>query len=273
MSGNHNLHRLDILSAAFFRAGWEANLVDSYSAEFPQLAASSDHLCVVGGDGSLRDVVQKLADIKRLPTFSVYPAGTINLVAREADYSANVQKFVARVTGGELFRQHHHGLACGTPLMVCASVGPDSEVVANVSESLKRAIGRFAYVAALAKLLWRWPRHAIQVEADGAVFNGEAAFILKGRYFAGPWMIQPEADLTAPGFRVVILPTARRRDYLRLAISAAIHPIFASQKWHVMTARNVRVTADAPLPVQVDGDITAYLPLTVSIAPNAMRYS
>jgi diacylglycerol kinase (ATP) len=273
MSGNHDPVRLDQISAALVRAGCESNLVDSYSPELPQIAEASDHLCVVGGDGSLRDVVDKLSDISKIPTLSMYPAGTINLVAREAGYPSNVQKFVERVIGNAAVRQHYHGLANGAPLLVCASIGPDSEAVANVSEGLKKTIGRFAYGAALVKLLWQWPRHPIRVEADGEMFDGEAAFILKGRYFAGPWMIQPKADLTEPCFRLVILPTARRRDYLRLALSAAVHPSIASPSWHVMVASNVKVTAEKSLPVQVDGDITAYLPLTVRIAPTAMQYS
>ena len=261
-----------MLRAAFVDAGWHAIFVNCYNDDLPKIAQGCDHICVVGGDGSLRDAIEKLANIPNSPPLSMYPAGTINLVAREAGYPTNVKDFVARITGLGKNRHHYHGLANGKPLVVCASVGPDSAAVANVSQQLKRRIGRFAYVAAFGKLLWQWPRSNIQVEADGKTMKGEAAFILNGRYFAGQFTLNPKADLTVPNFQILVLPTARRRDYFRLALSAVIHPIFASKAWHEMPASSVTVRGDIALPVQIDGDIAATLPLSAAIGKNAWAY-
>ncbi len=261
-----------MLRAAFEESGWDAIFVNCYNDDLPKIAQGCDHICVVGGDGSLRDAIEKLANIPNAPPLSMYPAGTINLVAREARYPTNVKDFVARITGPGENRHHYHGLVNGKPLVVCASVGPDSAAVANVSQQLKRRIGRFAYVAAFGKLLWQWPRSRIQVLADGELIDGEAAFILNGRYFAGQFTLNANADLTEPCFQILVLPTARRRDYFRLALSAVIHPIFASKAWHKMPASSVTVRGDIALPVQIDGDIAATLPLAAAIDKNAWTY-
>lgn len=246
-------------------------LVNSHCPDFDTTIGQCDHLCVVGGDGSLRDVAGKLVDIERPPSLSIYPAGTINLVAREAKYPANISKFVARISAAQR-RWHYHGSANGGAIVACASVGPDSKVVAHVSEGLKRRIGRFAYAVAFAKLLWQWPRNRLQVTADGTIFHGEAVYILNGHFFAGPWVIDSRACLIEPRFRLLIMPTAGRRDYLRLALSAAIHPIFADRKWHFIAALDVHVAGAAGLEVQIDGDIAATLPLTAKIIPAAVHY-
>lgn len=253
------------------RAGWDARIANGYNADFDGIIDQCDHICVVGGDGSLRDMAEKLSHCKNAPSLSIYPAGTINLVAREAQYPASITKFVARITAAQ-HRQHYHGSANGKAIVACASVGPDSKAVAHVSERLKRHIGRFAYAISFGRLLWQWPRNRLQVTADGKIFHGEAVYILKGHFFAGPWVIDPNACLTQPRFRILVMPTARRRDYLRLALSAAIHPIFADKAWHFAPAKDIKIEGQSGLEVQIDGDIAATLPLTARIMPVAVDY-
>jgi diacylglycerol kinase family enzyme len=273
MSGSFSQSRLDTLSDAFAAAGFEPRFVDSYSAELAVVAANSAHLCVVGGDGTLRDVFARLGNEAELPRISIFPTGTINLVAREALHSRDIGKFVSHVTAGHQPQMHFLSEVNGKPMLVCASVGPDSMAVASVSAELKSRIGRFAYVAALARLLYKWPRHALIVKANGECFQCEAAFVLKGRFFAGPWQLSRDASLSDPAFQLLLLPRARRRDYLRLILSVTVMPSLASKRWLRMRTETVQIEGVTGLPVQVDGDIMATLPITASIHPRPIHYS
>lgn len=272
-SGRHSQRRLDALKAEFGKAGYDTEFADSYSDDLIPLAQKSSQLCVVGGDGTLRDVIARTRGAGDIPPISMFPAGTINLVSREAQYPGDIAQFVRRVTSDEYTpRAHYHGMLGDHPLLVCASVGPDSIAVAQVSEKLKRRVGRFAYAAALARVMLRWPRHKVTVVADGNAHPCEAVFILKGRYFAGPYQISRDAALTHPKFQVLILPRARRRDYLRLMISAMILPSAASKRWIRISAETVEINAAEPLPVQVDGDIVAALPVKVAIDAQPLEF-
>ncbi len=272
-SGRHSQARLDALCAAFAQAGYQTQCVDSHSADLIALASSSEQLCVVGGDGTLRDVIARLQGQLNIPPVSIYPAGTINLVAREIGHPGNMSKFVRCVTGDQArLRAHYHGVIGGHPMVVCASVGPDSIAVGAVSEALKRRIGRFAYAAAFLKLAVRWPRHPLSVVADGQSYKCEAAFILKGRYFAGPYKISRDAGVCQPTFQLVLLPRARRRDYLRLMISAMIAPYFASANWIKLQPQTIEISGKEALPVQADGDVVANLPIKAVINPNPVCF-
>ena len=272
-SGSFDQKLLDRLCAAFANAGHVSDLIDSYSDDLIGKARQAAHICVVGGDGTLRDVAERLRNITALPPMSVYPAGTINLVARELSYPRNVDKFVARVAGGNAPRMLYLGELNAQPMLVCASIGPDSLAVAAVSEDLKRRIGRFAYGVALGKLLLRWPRHAMSVDSDGATYACEAAFVLNGRYFAGPWQLSRTAQMANPMFQLLLLPTARRRDYLRLILSVAVSSALASKNWIRLATSSVEIAADSKLPVQVDGDISATLPIKAIINTNQMLFA
>lgn len=272
-SGSFSQSRLDRLGAAFADAGYTPTFADSYREDFAQVAADADLICVVGGDGSLRDIISWLGAQEKLPPISVYPAGTINLVARELHYPADIALFVKRVTQPSQERLHYFGMVNDARMLVCASVGPDSAAVASFSNNLKSRIGRFAYLAAFAKLLWRWPRCSLKVLANGEAYHCEAVFVLKGRYFAGPWRISRSADLTRPDFQLVLLPMARRRDYFRLILSAIGPSVFISKSWIRIRTASAKISSDEALPVQVDGDIVASLPITVTIHPQPVKFA
>ncbi len=272
-SGSFDQELLDSLSAAFLASGHSSKFVDSYSDDLMILASQASHICVVGGDGTLRDVAARLRNVADLPPLSVYPAGTINLVARELSYPGNIQKFAARLLGGDKPRKLYLGELNQQPMLVCASIGPDSFAVSAVSEDLKRRIGRFAYAVALGKLLLRWPRHTLSVQADGALYECEAAYVLNGRYFAGPWKLSCKADMADPVFQILLLPSARRRDYLRFILSVAVFPALASKHWIRLSATTAEIKADSGQPVQVDGDIAATLPITAVINMRQMLFA
>jgi diacylglycerol kinase family enzyme len=272
-SGSFSQSRLDKLSKAFLAAGYQPNLINSYSEEFIGAVQNSGHVCVVGGDGTLREVIARLRGSSDLPPISVFPAGTINLVAREVLYPAGIEAFVARVTGGQTPRSHYLGELNGHTMLVCASVGPDSLAVSLATTELKRLIGRFAYAVAFGKVLLRWPRPSLTVTANGEEFRCEAAFILKGRYFAGPWQLSVDADQRDPGFQLLLLPRARRRDYLRLIISAAVLPGLSSAHWIRIRTDSVEITGDIALPVQADGDIVSALPIKAHIQKRKVQFA
>ena len=59
-----------------------------------------DWVIIAGGDGTIRALIEKLADKKYLPYISVFPAGTVNLVAKELLMTTDPAKWVKRVAKG-----------------------------------------------------------------------------------------------------------------------------------------------------------------------------
>lgn len=267
-----NERRIALLAAAFADAGHQVVPVDSYSAELPERAQLAECICVVGGDGTVRDVMARLTDLPLAARIAVYPLGTINLIAREAGYVADPVRFVDRATRVDAPNMYHSVQMNDGLMLVCASVGPDSAAVADVSPQMKQRLGRFAYLISALKMLYRWPRHRIEVDIDGSLHHCEAAYLLNGRFYAGPWCLDDLASLRAASMQVLMLPTARRRDYLRLIAASVIHPAFADPKWQRRTGVSVEMRSSVALPVQADGDITASLPVILSMRPTAIAF-
>jgi diacylglycerol kinase family enzyme len=269
-SGGHCPHRLAALRSGFEAQGAKVVLSECGPAHPIEVGDDTSHVCAVGGDGTLRHVAIALARCGRTLPLSVYPAGTVNLVHRERLFPLDPAGHALRLLG-EASGPFHPAALNDTFFLACASVGPDSRAVAEVSLPLKRRIGKLAYAWAFARILLDWRRSRIRLAWDGGALACEAFYVAKGRYFAGPWSFAPEASVAEPLLHVVALARARRRDFAR----------FAWALWRgkrvdglpfvtAFTCTALEAEADLPLPIQADGDPVGALPASISLHETAL---
>ena len=234
---------------------------------------SATHIAAVGGDGTLRHVTAALWASGQPRVMSIFPTGTVNLLAREYGYRRDPISFAGRILLARAPRLQRIARIGETMMFTCASVGPDAEAVAGLSPHLKRAIGRLAYGVAFLKTLIHWPRPTLRLEADGQTIACEAVYIAKGRYYAGPWSFAPGAAADDPFLHVVALKRARRRDFLRFLWALLRHADLARDpNLTGFTCVSLRIEgADAPL--QADGDIVAHLPAEITIDPTVQPFA
>jgi diacylglycerol kinase family enzyme len=273
-AGRYAERRLKLLASAFERRGLAVSLQGTSLHEGISIDPEAELVCAFGGDGTARMVASAMIAARSKASLCVYPGGTINLLAREAGYVAEPDLFADRaLEGGRQAPGYALRLGAGH-CVACASVGPDAFAVEALSLGLKRRIGRLAYVAALARLLFSWPRAAIRLDVDGRPIDCEAFFIAKGRFYAGPWSFAPSASLSTDTAEIVALKRARRRDFLAFALTVALkRPVEGLANVVVTRGRRISASAGAALPLQADGDIVARLPVTLEIDRRCLRYA
>jgi diacylglycerol kinase (ATP) len=261
-AGGHCPRRLAALRARFEANGAEVIVSECRPGAEIAVGEGVSHVCAVGGDGTVRHVALALARCGRPLPLSVYPTGTVNLLHRERPFPLDPDLHALRLLGEPGEGRLHPVELNDTMFLACASVGPDSRAVAAVSLPLKRRIGKLAYVVAFARVLLRWQRQEIRLACDGAETVCEAFYAAKGRFFAGPWSFAPDARVADPFLRVVALRTARRRDFARFVWALwRGRRVDALPGVTAFTCTGFTAEADAPLPVQADGDHVAALPV------------
>lgn len=274
-SGNFRPQRLYALARELEAAGFAVRQTAT-TTEGVAIAQDAELVCIHGGDGAVRMVAQALGERIGSVPLCISPAGTINLLARELGYASDPRRF-AQSLAMAWRKGREHWLSSPvlwwgqTPVLACLSIGPDSVAVAGVSTQLKARLGRFAYLVAAIKHLWRWPRGGFLVRAtlvDGSeiVETAEAALIARGRYYAGPFCLSPRARLGSESVELLLLEQAGRRNTMlfALAVMLGICPQRAGLA-RIYSVSEVRFT-DCNLPVQVDGDALGVGPLTVSMS-------
>ncbi len=230
-SGTHHELRLGMLAQAFEACGAQVITGTTTIDNRMKLAKHSDLICVSGGDGTLRLVIAAMQKSGTKTPLCIFPAGTVNLIAREIGYASEPEQFASQVMRGYLAGAQarltepvvtsNHG-----PFVACLSAGPDGVAVANHSPPLKRKIGRAAYAWSFAKLFFNWPQHEFTL--DVAATDGSktgltcgAFYVAKGRYFAGPWALTPKAGLGEDHFHLITLSRANRGNFIRFMLSLA----------------------------------------------------
>src|SRR5690606_42027420 len=94
----------------------------------------------------------------------------------------------------------------------------------------------------------------------------ETCCVAKGRYYAGSWSSARAARRDEPRIHVVALRPARRRDYCRCVLAlVAGGEVARLANVETATCTTLRASADAPLPLQADGDIVGALPATLTV--------
>ena len=243
---------------------------DSFDAALD--APGADCIVAAGGDGTARLVIGSQREPGSLPPVAVYPIGTINLLARELEYPRDPERFAARIENVAAHTVSRLAMLDGEPFLACASIGFDAQTVAVVNEELKLKIGRFAYVAAMASLARNWPRRKLVLDCDGERIEAEALFVLRGRFYAGPWTLDRGAALDGAKLRALALPQARRRDIARLLTYALTGSHIPHDRWHFLEADRIAVDCDADVPVQADGDVMGKGPSLFSLSPDSVNF-
>jgi len=271
-AGSASSARLAALRAALETAEADV-IVTQTGAGSLTVHEQATHVCSVGGDGTLRHVAAAVRRASRPIRLSLYPAGTVNLLARECGYRMTPSAFAKRLLGSQV-RLHHHALIDTIPFFTCASIGPDSLAVAALSARLKRWIGRAAYGVAFLGVLVSWPRPALRLQTEGRTIDCEAVYIAKGRYYAGPWSFAPQAAAEVPLLHVVALRRARRRDFLRF-LWALMRRTDLGHDPNLLrfSCTALSIEGDDPSPLQADGDIVARLPVRILLDPTPLPFA
>jgi diacylglycerol kinase family enzyme len=272
-AGSLSHRRVEALKRALEAAG--AQVIESPSGSDPlHVADDATHVCAVGGDGTLRYVTAAVARTGRAIPMGIFPSGTVNLLAREYGYGRDPAAFARRILGTGTPRLGRYAHLGDTMMFTCASVGPDSAAVAELSPRLKRIIGRLAYGVAFLHVLINWPRPKLRLEANGETIDCEAVFIAKGFYYAGPWSFAPQAAADDPFLHVVALRRARRRDFARFMSALLSHRKDLSGDANLVrfSCDALRIDGAGAPPLQADGDIVATLPVDLRIATETQGF-
>ena len=246
----------------------EIELLDvQFFEQMPELAKKAaeekcDWVIIAGGDGTIRAFVEDMLQLDYRPYISVFPAGTVNLIAKEMSLRNEPERWVRRALKGFVYPLYT-ARANGNLFLTVASVGFDSLVVDNVGAMQKRLLNKFAYVLQSTQLVRRelvfsnW-RYAFRVRFDDETewHTGSSVIIGKSRYYAGRYNL-----FTA--------------DILKYASLIALEGLNLDKEVLCRKAKKVEIESVNLLedfPVELDGDVVASTPLTLEIMDEPLRF-
>ncbi|MBV9862616.1 MAG: YegS/Rv2252/BmrU family lipid kinase [Alphaproteobacteria bacterium] len=229
---------------------------------------SVDLIVAAGGDGTVNEVATGLHGSER--PLAILPTGTTNVVAREIGMPRAAAAIAAVIAAGEP-RAVWPGRLPGRLFLAMAGSGFDAQIVAAVDSRLKRRIGKLAFIWAILMRLARYRGCELTVSVDGVPHRAVSAIVAKSRYYAGNFVIAPEARLDAPVLHVVLFQHGRRLAALRYLLALPLGRLPRLHGVRVLPARSVLLAAAQPVLLHTDGEIAGYLPVPIEIAEQPLQ--
>lgn len=222
---------------------------------------------VAGGDGTANEVANGLLTAGG-GEMAILPLGTANVLAAELGILNIVGAAGAAATGSLL--AYRPGLANGRGFLLMAGVGFDAHVVANVSPRLKRLIGKGAYVVETLRLLVRFSFPRYRATVDGVVHEAASVIVARGHFYGGRFVVAPQARLDSDELHVCLFRRGGRLQTIYYALALASGRLHRSRHVEIIKARRVTIEGPVGDPVQGDGDLIGWLPVTIELSQTSI---
>lgn len=223
-----------------------------------------------GGDGTVSEVANGLAG-SEVP-MGVLPAGTVNIWATEAGIPRDPREAANVLLKGNA-TPVDMGMAGSRYFLLMAGLGLDGAVARNLSLTLKRSLGRTAYVLAGIWTVAGFAGSNVDIVVDGRRLQRNVVWIVVGntRLYGGLVTVTPDARIDDGLLDLCIFSG---HGFLSstggvMALMSKRHLSLRSVEY--CHCREVTVESTLPLPIQADGDFIGLTPLTFRVAPDAIR--
>ena len=145
-----------------------------------------DTLVVAGGDGTLNEIINAIAEKENPPTIGYIPTGTTNDVASSLKIPKNIKKALNIILNGKVF--NHDIFKCNNKygIYVCAT-GVFTDASYATKQTEKKKFGKLAYyIYGLNKIFKNEPIH-VKIKYDDKIIekNCSLLLILNSRNIAG----------------------------------------------------------------------------------------
>ncbi|QAR37299.1 diacylglycerol kinase [Lactiplantibacillus plantarum] len=267
-------HDLVEILGIFEQAGYETSAFATTPA--PNSAADEARRCAkdgfelivaAGGDGTINQVVNGLAGLKRRPKMAIIPAGTTNDYARALRIPRNDPVAAAKVVLKDQTVKMDIGQAGEQYFINIAAGGMLTELTYDVPSQLKSIFGYAAYLAKGAELLPRVKPVEMDLKYDGGHYQGKASmfFLALTNSVGGFEQLVPDASLDDGKFTMIIVKTsnlAKMLHLMTLVLNGGKH-INDPSIIYVKTSKVVAKPADKDrLMINLDGEYGGDAPMT-----------
>jgi diacylglycerol kinase (ATP) len=236
-------------------------------------------LIVVGGDGTVHEVVQGVAGREGVE-LALIPRGTGWDFARTHGITKDVGAALRTAKDGtarpfDLGRASYavDGVQESAWFANMASVGMSGAVAAKANSTTKALGAKTSYLMALGIVFARWKNVSLRVRVDAEERNAlmEDAIVAVGRYLAGGMMITPDAEPDDGLFDVLLIGDLTKAEMVRVMPKVFRGTHLPHPKGEVLRGAAVEIDADEPLPVQLDGEQPGTTPVRFELVSAAIR--
>ncbi|MFN7251386.1 MAG: diacylglycerol kinase [Anaerobacillus sp.] len=255
---------LDRLEGVGYEASAHATTGKDCAKRAARLAAERgfDLVIAAGGDGTINEVVNGLAELPYRPKLGIIPAGTTNDFARAIEVPRSTIEAACDVICNGYEMPIDIGKVGDQFFINIAGGGTLTELTYEVPSKLKTMIGQLAYYAKGIEKLPKIHPVNVRIEYDGKLFEGEIMlFLVSNTNSVGGFeRLAPGASLNDGMFDLLILKKTSLADFVRVASAAVRGDHLNDPAVVYVQANRIKVFVDEVVHLNLDGEYGGMLP-------------
>jgi YegS/Rv2252/BmrU family lipid kinase len=234
------------------------------------IEAKPDVVAIGGGDGtqSMAAGLLQGTDI----ALGVMPFGTGNAFARDLGLPRSPQQAARIAATGEIMSVDvgKIGEKIFTNLV---SLGLAVAISRSLDKRLKKQVGQFAYLSALASAMPVTRPFRLKLLSDDQTIETEAVQVAlgPGRFHGGPFPLRSDASLRSGKLAGYVLESFTLGDMAKTAFGSFSSAAKHWQQSHHLEASKVEILEPEGKVINVDGERSMRTPATVEILPRALK--
>lgn len=254
---------LEKLEIAGYEASCHATTGAGDATKAARIAVERQYDVVIaaGGDGTINEVVNGIAEQEYRPRLGIIPAGTTNDFARALHIPRDLSAAVDIITRGELIPVDI-GRINDKYFINIGGGGRITELTYEVPSKLKTMLGQLAYYLKGMEMLPSIKASHLKIEYDGKIFEGEAMMFLIGltNSIGGFERLAPDASINDGLFSLLILKKVNLAEFIRVATLAVRGEHVNDPNVLYTKANRVKVYSDEKVQLNLDGEFGGLLP-------------
>ncbi|PFA67120.1 hypothetical protein CN378_12145 [Bacillus sp. AFS015802] len=222
-----------------------------------------DFLAAMGGDGTINEAINGMAEQEHRPLFGLIPLGTVNDFARALHIPMKPEEAI------DIFKQNHVqktdiGKINDRYFINIVAVGALAEASFSTPIEQKSKLGPLAYIIEGMKKMKEKQPFELQVKSDHD-WEGEALLMLVAltNSVGGMETIAPDAKVNDGKLHVFIIKDMALPQFLLLLPKILLGELAESENVHYMKVNKLQAEAAYEMIANVDGDEGDKLPITI----------
>ncbi|MGG3912840.1 diacylglycerol/lipid kinase family protein [Rossellomorea vietnamensis] len=222
-----------------------------------------DFLAAMGGDGTINEAINGMAEQEYRPLFGLIPLGTVNDFARALNIPMEPEEAI------DIFKQNHVqktdvGKLNDRYFVNIVAVGALAEASFSTPVEQKSKLGPLAYIIEGMKKMKEKQPFELKVQSEHD-WKGEALLMLVAltNSVGGMETIAPEAEVNDGKLHVFIIKDMALPKFLLLLPKILLGELAESEHVHYMKVTKLQANSPYKMIANVDGDEGDKLPITI----------
>jgi len=222
-----------------------------------------DAVLVFGGDGAVNEVISGIAEKDYIPKLAIIPGGTGNLITKLLEINQDIDGAIDELDFSST-NKIDIGKSNGNYFGYIFSIGSLPEAIHNVGIEDKTKFGMLAYAINTMKSVVTDQAFNIRVETENGNYIGPAShvLVLLTNYFADKKIFDEDKDGYA---NILILKDASILTKLSIIPDLLKGDVVVNENIEYIKARHIKISSDAALETDVDGDKSDDLPVEIKV--------